>query len=308
MLKLANLKFYPLAKRRSKVKVSQFAHPLLKGSKFNVFLKSLPSILKANDLKTLADNIVKARHNGHCVIFMLGAHVIKCGLIPLINDLIEKDVVTAIALNGAGIIHDFEIAYCGKTSEYVEENIVQGLFGMAEETNRLLNEAISQGFKEGIGLGEAVARFMVKEKFPYNSYSLLAQCQRKKIPVTVHVAIGTDIIHQWPYCNGAAIGETSLRDFHKFVDIVAGLENGVIVNFGSAVLLPEVFLKALNMARNLGHKIRKFTSANFDQIMHYRVEQNLLLRPTIQGGRSFNFVGHHEIMIPLLYASIIEML
>jgi hypothetical protein len=209
-------------------------------------------------------------------------------------------------LNGAGIIHDTEIAMIGRTSEDVGEAILDGSFGMAKETATFINEAINAGFKRGIGIGESLGEKIAKKKLPHRNLSILAAGYELDIPVTVHVAIGTDIIHQHPSCNGEALGEGSLLDFRNFIYSVSTLKDGVVMNFGSAVVLPEVFLKAVTVARNLGHKLDNFTAANFDMIAHYRPYQNILSRPTSRGGRGYNIIGHHEIMIPLLYRSIVE--
>jgi hypothetical protein len=257
-------------------------------------------------MKALVDAIVTAYKKKRMVILMMGAHVIKCGLSPLVVDLMKKGIVKAVALNGAGIIHDTEIAMIGRTSEDVGEGIVDGTFGMAKETANFINEAINAGFAKGLGIGESVGGRICAAKLPHRDLSILACGNAIKVPVTAHVAIGTDIIHQHPSANGEAIGEGSLLDFKNFIYSVARLEGGVAINFGSAVILPEVFLKALTVARNLGYKAKVFTTANFDMISQYRPHQNILSRPTSTGGKGYNLIGHHEIMMPLLYRSIIE--
>ena len=301
---LSKIKTIPLNIRRCKVSLKDFAKTGEKRQSFKIFYESLPDILASKNLKT--SGVVRAHKTKKQVIFMMGAHVIKCGLSPLVIDLMRKGVVKAVALNGAGIIHDTEIAMIGRTSEDVGEGIVDGTFGMAKETASLINEAINSGVKDGFGIGEAVGRRIVRDKLPNRSLSILATGCEMKIPVTVHVALGTDIIHQHPSSNGEAIGEGSLLDFRNFIYSVSRLEGGVAINFGSAVILPEVFLKAVTVARNLGYKIRNFTTANFDMISQYRPYQNILSRPTSSGGKGYSIIGHHEIMIPLLYRAIIE--
>ncbi len=301
------VKRYKLKGRGSKVKEKDFASTGRKGISFNKFYKGLPNILAASQLKDLSDKIVKAHKAKRAVIFMLGAHVIKCGLSPLIIDLMKRGVVKAVALNGAGIIHDTELAFIGKTSEDVGEGLRDGSFGMAEETADFINGAINNGVLNGVGIGKAVGARIVKEKLPLAKLSILAAGIKYGVPVTVHVAIGTDIIHQHPSCNGAAVGEASLIDFRNLVYSIIKLnKGGVAVNFGSAVILPEVFLKALNIARNLGHKVRGFTTANFDMYVQYRPDCNVVKRPTLGSGSGYNITGHHEIMIPLLYQALIE--
>jgi len=215
-------------------------------------------------------------------------------------------VITAVAMNGACIVHDFELAYAGATSEDVDAAILDGSFGMARETGTILNEAISRGVGEGLGLGEAVGRFLEQSGFANKEISLLANCSRLKIPATVHVAMGTDIIHMHPGADGASIGEGSLRDFRKLVAVAGELEGGVYINLGSAVVLPEVFLKVVTLARNLGHLVGNLTTVNMDFFQHYRPGVNVLKRPTLGGGKAFALTGHHEIMLPLLSAAVIE--
>ena len=303
---LSKIKTVPLDTRKCKVSIKDFGCLTRKGSSFKAFYDSLPNILAANNFKAVVDSIVTAYRKKKTVIFMMGAHVIKCGLSPLIVDLMKKGVVKAVALNGAGIIHDTEVAMIGRTSEDVGEGIMDGSFGMAEETALFINGAINYGFRNGLGIGEALGGRINKTNFKHKDMSILATGYKYDVSVTAHVAIGTDIIHQHPSANGMAIGEGSLLDFKTFVYKVSKLEGGVAVNIGSAVILPEVFLKAVTIARNLGHRINKFTTANFDMKEQYRPHQNVLSRPTSMGGKSYNIIGHHEIMIPLLYRSIIE--
>jgi len=303
---LTKIKTIPLNARKCKVSIQNFAKPGKKGASFKEFYNSLPDVLASQNLRFLVDKIVNAYNGDKMVILMMGAHVIKCGLSPLVIDLMKRGVIKAVALNGAGIIHDTEIAMIGRTSEDVGEGILDGSFGMAKETASFINGAINKGFQKGIGIGEALGGEIVKTKKPHRDLSILANGYELGVPVTVHVAIGTDIIHQHPSANGEAIGEGSLLDFRNFIYSVGSLDNGVAVNFGSAVILPEVFLKALTVARNLGYKANIFTTANFDMISQYRPYQNILSRPTSSGGKGYNIIGHHEIMFPLLYRSIIE--
>jgi hypothetical protein len=303
---LSRIKTIPLDTRKCKVAVKDFASLPKKGSSFRSFYDSLPNILAARNFKCVVDAIVAAKKKKRMVVFMMGAHVIKCGLSPIVIDLMKRGIVKHVALNGAGIIHDTEVAMIGRTSEDVGEGIVDGSFGMAQETASFINGAVNYGFRNGIGIGEAVGSRIMKSKYSCKDKSILAMGHRLGIPVTVHVAIGTDIIHQHPSANGMAIGEGSLLDFKTFIYSVSKLENGVAVNIGSAVILPEVFLKAVTVARNLGYKAHKFTTANFDMISQYRPCQNVIQRPTSTGGKGYNITGHHELMIPLLYRSIIE--
>lgn len=306
-LNLSKLKTYSLKERPSKVTDSDFAKAPKKGSTFSSFIRSLPKILASRDIVELADSIVSARQRSRPVIFMMGAHIIKCGLGPVIIDLIKRNIITAVAMNGAGIIHDFEIAYGFKTSEDVASAIKDGSFGMSKETADFLNTTIAKNYKEGIG--RSVGAMIAKKNLPNKKHSILYACFKKNIPATVHVAMGTDIIHIHPSCDGAAVGEASLIDFRKFAKVVAGLkEGGVALNAGSAVILPEVFLKALSIARNLGYKVSNITTCDFDMIRHYRPTQNVLIRPTSLGGRHYAITGHHEIMLPLLAQMIVERL
>lgn len=305
-ISIKGIKTYSLQTRKSKVSVSDFAKPFNKGGVFEDFLNSLPNILAAQYLKQIASTVVAAHKNNKVVAVGIGAHVIKVGLSPVIIDLMERGVVNAVAINGACIVHDFEIAYAGMTSEDVDAEIGKGAFGMAEETGKLLNSAIKNGVKKGWGIGKSVGEFINKSKYPYKELSILAAGSRLGIPVTVHVAIGTDIIHIHPQMDGKATGEGSQRDFRLFAGVVANLENGVYLNIGSAVLLPEVFLKALTLVRNLGYKVKNFTTVNMDFIQHYRSLTNVVRRPTKEGGRGYTLTGHHEIMVPLLAGMIKE--
>lgn len=305
-LSLEGVKTYPLASRKSLVKVEDFARPVLPRSSFQKFLNSLPGILAAKDFREVVARIGRAHARGRPVILGMGAHPIKVGLSPLIIHLMEKGILQGVAMNGAGIIHDFEVAFAGMTSEDVASEIGEGSFGMAEETGRILNTAINQGAEKGWGLGRSVGETLRKSKFRHRRLSITAAGARLGIPVTVHVAVGTDVIHMHPHCRGAALGEGSHRDFRLFAALVSRLEGGVYLNLGSAVILPEVFLKALSLARNQGYRVSNFTSVNMDFISHYRPLTNVVRRPTQAGGKGFHLTGHHEIMFPLLTAAILE--
>jgi len=297
---------YPLAKRPSKVAVGVLPPPLEAGLSFAEFLERIPKILAGEDLRTAATAITKARKSGRAVALGMGAHPIKVGLSPLIIDLMERGILTAIALNGAGIIHDFEMAASGKTSEDVGPGLDRGKFGMAHETGAILNRTIRQGARKGLGIGEAVGSHIAKGRYPHRDRSILAAGARLGIPVTVHVAIGTDIIHMHPSADGAAIGDSSMRDFHRLTEVVAGLTRGVYINLGSAVILPEVFVKALNLARNLGHRVKPLTTIDLDFIRHYRPGVNVVNRPTAGGGTGLQITGHHELLFPLLMGAVLE--
>ncbi len=297
---------YSVHDRHSKVTVEDFARPVRPGMRVRDLLTGLPAQLAGKDLPELVRRIAAAIRNRRPVLLGMGAHVIKVGLNPVLIDLMERGIISAIALNGAGIIHDTEIAMAGRTSEEVADVLGQGAFGAARETGEILNDAIRRGANQGIGMGEAVGNALLEHGFPHNDQSLLARARELNIPVTVHVAIGTDIIHIHPGADGAAIGRTSHHDFRLFCRLVSGLEDGVYLNVGSAVLLPEVFLKALTVVRNLGHQVRHLTTANFDFIRHYRPATNVVHRPTLEGGRGYNFTGHHELMIPLLAAAVVD--
>jgi len=307
MINTCKIKTYSVKSRLSKVKAEDFARAPAKAKSFSGFLDSLPNILKAKDLRAVASDIVSARKKGKAVIFMCGAHVIKCGLNPVLIELIRKKVITCICLNGAGIIHDFELAFQGKTSEDVAENLKTGRFGMGRETADFLNCAVKEGVKKGFGLGYSVAIATAGAKLAHKELSLIYNAYKHKVPVCVFVGIGSDIIHQHRSFDAASTGEGSLRDFHILVENIRSLnKGGVVANFGSAVLLPEVFLKALNLCRNLGNKVKDFTTANFDMVYHYRPQQNVVSRPVMSGGKGYYIIGHHEIMLPLLAQAVIE--
>jgi len=305
-IELNGVRSYPLSERKSIVCRDDFARPWRAGGSVKEWLTSLPRILAAKDLLEIAAGIVGAIGRDRPVILAMGAHAIKVGLNPVIIDLMRRGAISALALNGAGIIHDSELAMVGSTSEDVAAELGSGRFGMAEETGAYLNRAIREGAAHDLGLGRAVGAMLERERFPHCDQSLLAQACRLDIPVTVHVALGTDIIHFHPSVDGAAIGKTSHRDFRVFARAVSMLEGGVYINLGSAVILPEVFLKALSLVRNLGHRVQHFTTVNMDFIRHYRPVTNVVNRPTLDGGKGYNLVGHHEIMFPLLAAAVIE--
>ncbi len=298
------LKTYPLRARRSKIGVGNFAGIARSGDPVRRFVRNLPDVLAARDFKDLVARMTNARKKRKTLLWAAGAHVIKVGLNPVLIDLMKRGWVSGLALNGAGIVHDFELAYCGKTSEDVEAQIRSGRFGMAEETGRLLNAAINKGAEQGLGLGDAVGMMIAGSDFKFKRLSVLGAACKLGIPVTVHVAVGTDIIHFHPGASGAAIGATSLRDFFVFSALVRKLEGGVFLNLGSAVVLPEVFLKAVSLVRNKGTKLNGFTTAVFDFNRHYRPFENIVRRPLGKKGRGFYFVGHLEIMIPLLAAAL----
>ncbi len=300
------VKTYSLKKRKSKVSLKEFCGLFPKGGGFREFISTLPHLLAGNTLREVISAILDAHRAGRTVALGMGAHVIKTGLSPMIIDLMHRGIVNAVAMNGAGIVHDFELAFAGTTSEDVDGALSTGRFGMAEETGTMINEAIKRGARRGLGIGESVGRMIEKGDFPYRDMSILAAGTRYNVPVTVHVAIGTDILHIHPAVDGALTGRATLKDFRLFTGVVSTLEGGVFLNIGSAVIIPEVFLKALTLVRNLGHRVKRFTTVNMDFIQHYRPITNVVRRPTMEGGRGYTLTGHHEIMLPLIYAGIIE--
>ena len=309
MIDMSKVKTHSLKTRTSKVNRDDFARAPKEKRSFFEFYQSLPSILKGQDLHNIVEAIIKAVKKGKPVIFMCGTHVIKCGLNPVVIELIRRGIISCLSLNGAGIIHDFEIAYQGKTSEDVDASLGKGRFGMNKQTALFLNQVIAEGVERGLGIGQAVGQALVKHHLPFKKLSIVCQAIKSRIPVTVHIAIGTDIIHQHPNFNAGLTGEGSGHDFQTLVKVVSRLgQGGVLLNFGSAVILPEVFLKALNLARNLGVNVKNFTTANFDMIYHYRPTENIVRRPVLLGGRGYYVVGHHEIMLPLLAQAIIDKL
>ena len=300
-----DLRTYSLESRKSKVKVKDFARVLRGEESLSRFIDSLPDVLAAKDFKQFLHLMGRAREKKKAIIFALGAHVIKVGLNPILVDLMKRGWVTSLAFNGAGIIHDFEIAYSGQTSEDVSVQLKEGQFGMAQEPGAMLNQAIISGAEEDLGLGEAVGRMLATSDFPYKDLSLLANSYELAIPTTIHVAIGTDTIHFHPQSKGEALGKTSLRDFFLFCSLLEKINGGgIFVNIGSAVVLPEVFLKAVTFIRNKGISLTGFTTAVFDFIHHYRPYQNVVKRPVAEKGTGFYFIGHHELMLPLLAAAL----
>ncbi len=308
---LARVKTISIASRISKVSLEEFASPFdAEKDSFRAFLRGLPDVLVARDLKKVVADIVKARLKDRPVIFMMGAHVVKVGLGPVVIDLLRRNMVTHVAMNSAAAIHDVECALWGRTSEDVAANIRNGKFGMARETGEFINGTLSRAFrrkKQSPGYGEALGEKLVKVHAPHAAMSILASCTHLGVPATVHAAIGTDIIQQQPTMDGAATGELSMRDFRSLCATCKNLVgSGVVLNVGSAVILPEVFLKALTVARNLGAKAEGFTTAVFDMATQYRPTVNVRLRPTLGGGHGYGIIGHHEIMIPLLAAMIVS--
>jgi hypothetical protein len=295
-----------LKARRSKVVLDDFSKVYTKGNTFKDFYDTLPNILAGRDFRQIVRSLADAFRNNKMAVLAMGAHPIKLGLGPVIISLIERGVFKAVAMNGACIIHDVEIAMVGHTSEEVAEELNSGTFGMAGETAVFINGAIKEGIPQGLGLGECVGARIRKANLPHAALSILAAGSRVHIPITVHVAIGTDVIHMHPSTDGAALGEASYRDFKIFSSIISKLEGGVYLNLGSAVILPEVFLKALSLARNLGHRVDHFTTVNMDFLQHYRPTVNVVNRPTRKGGKGYSVIGHHEIMFPLLAAAVME--
>jgi hypothetical protein len=314
-LDFANLKTVSLAERGGKVKVADFAAAYQPGSGVAGLLDSLPHLLAADSFRAVVDALALARRQKRAILWGLGGHVVKCGLAPVLLDLMRRGYATGFALNGSTAIHDFEISLAGHTSEDVEAVLPDGRFGAAEETGREMNQAIVDGVRDGIGMGEALGRALdrlgnaqhgLHNRAPESS--LLLNAYLARVPVTVHVAIGTDTPHTHPAADGAAIGAATHRDFRLFCGLVADLhQGGIYLNVGSAVLLPEVFLKAISAVRNLGHPLAEFTTANFDFLQHYRPRVNVVERPhAASGGKGYAITGHHELMIPLLAAALIE--
>jgi hypothetical protein len=306
-LSLEGITTYPLADRRSKVGVSDFARPHVPGGSFASFLESLPGVLAVQTLRALAADVRRARSLQRPILWGLGAHVLKVGLSPVVLDLMERGYVTGLAFNGAGIVHDFELAVAGQTSEEVDEGLGSGAFGMAAETGEEVNRAIVDGDRDGLGLGAALGRYLEQRRPPHLGQSLLAAAYRRGLPATVHVAVGTDIVHMHPACDPGALGRASHLDFRILAAHVAQLGGGgVYLNVGSAVMLPEVFLKAVTLARNLGHDLSDFATANLDFIQSYRPSTNVVRRPTSGVGRGYSLTGHHELLVPLLAAALVD--
>jgi hypothetical protein len=314
-LELDKVRTYPLRSRPSKVSVKDFAKVTRPDVSVAAWVESLPRILAGNDFRGVVAALERARRKHKPIIWGLGGHVIKCGLSPVLIDLMRRGYITAVAMNGAALIHDFEIALVGATSEDVPAVLGRGRFGMAEETGRFINEAIAEGDKDELGIGEAVGRFLGKYRGArFRRFSLLAAAYRRRVPVTVHVAIGTDIIHNHPAIDPRALGSATHRDFRLLAALVRTMDGGgVYLNVGSAVVLPEVFLKCFSLAANLGHAPRGITTVNLDFIQHYRPLQNVVRRPTAMAGKAggkashgYALTGHHELMIPLLAAALAE--
>jgi hypothetical protein len=306
---LTRLRTVSLHERGGKVRASDFARPYSPGAGISTWLDSLPRILAADSFRAVVGALHRARERRKAILWGLGGHVIKCGLAPLLTDLMGRGYVTGLAMNGAASIHDFEIALAGHTSEDVEAVLPDGSFGSAEETGREMNLAINEGSCDGLGIGEALGRNLERLAKPeFADASLLLTAYRANVPVTVHVALGTDTPHTHPLADGSTIGGGSLRDFRLFCSLVSGLhDGGVYLNVGSAVLLPEVFLKAVSAVRNIGMPLAQFTTVNFDFFQHYRPRVNVLERPHAKaGGAGYAITGHHELMIPLLAAALTE--
>ncbi|MBI4711737.1 MAG: hypothetical protein HY762_00260 [Planctomycetes bacterium] len=302
---LHRLKTYPIKERKNLVRIEQFAKLIKPSKEFAAFFDSLPDILGGRDLNRLIDAIVRAHQNKHLVGVGLGAHIIKCGLSTVIIDLMEQGVIKAVALNGAGAIHDYEISLIGATSEDVGETIKNGRFGMAEETAFAFARACREATQKKEGLGRAFGNMIIKDKNKHADYSIMATAAKLNIPCTLHIAIGTDTVHMHPCISGDELGKAALADFHIFTDVICKLNKGVWLNIGSAVILPEVFLKAVAIARNLGHKLQEFTTANLDMIQHYRPRQNVTGRPVSDG---INITAQHEIILPLLRLGVLSKL
>lgn len=305
---LENITTYSLDSRDNKVNVKEhFAAVPAAECSFREFYNGLPNLLGAEALRAVVAAIINARRNQRPVVLAMGGHVVKCGLQPVLKKLIDSGIITAVAMNGSVVIHDYEVSLVGATSEDVGAVLQSGNFGFSKETGQGINKALSEGQEEGVGFGRAIGTAIIRHNHPYRNSSLLATCVENDIPVTVHVAIGTDIIHQHPQADGAVIGALSMHDFRLLTSVVTDLgDGGVWLNVGSAVLLPEVFLKALSVAQNLGYHVDNFTTANFDMIQHYRPLQNVVKRPTTGQGRGYTITGHHEINIPLLAFAVLD--
>jgi hypothetical protein len=301
---LSGIKTIKFDSRNTKLNDSEFGSPFDPDSGFGDFLESFPGILRAKDLLDLSERIAAAAHGNKAVIWMMGAHPLKVGLAPVINDLVARGFVSHLAVTGAFVIHDLELAFYGRTSEEVAEGLTDGSFGMVEETPRLLFEAARLSGEKKLGFGEGVGGYITERKPKFKRQSVLSGCYEKSVPVSVHIAIGTDTISQHPDFDGSLLGGLSNTDFLIFCESIADLTRGVILNFGSAVILPEVFLKALTVARNLHGGIDRFTAANFDMIQHYRPNMNVVTRPVADSGTGYSITGHHELMLPLLAAAV----
>lgn len=305
-LDFSRLRRTSLHARRSKVSFKGFARPVRKGMSFAAFFDGLPDYLSAKDFRAVVDAMVRAKRRGAPVLLGIGAHFIKVGLSPLLLQGLAEGIFDGVAMNGAGAIHDVELALAGKTSEDVAAGLRDGSFGMARETARFLHAALAAGVPEGLGFGEAVGKALAASRAPHCGRSLLAGAWTREVPVTVHVCVGADITHMHPEADGAAMGEASLRDFRTFCGLVARLQGGVYLNVGSAVVLPEVFLKAVAVARNLGRKLSRITTVNMDFQKLYRPDVNVVSRPTLEGGKGVHLIGPHEILFPLLMAAVAD--
>lgn len=303
-----DLKTISISDRKSLVDISRFAQPFAPGSSFLSFMKSLPDFLAAADLLEFSGKVKNARKTDKPIVFGMGAHTIKVGLNPIIIDLMERGWVSAISVNGAFMIHDFEIALCGKTSEDVSGNLFQGTYGNTEETGLFLNIALKDGLENGFGCGEAVGYYLIQSEFPNKMHSVLYHAYKLNIPITIHPAIGTDFIHYHPRFDGAVMGALAEKDFLLFSSIVSRMgQGGIYINIGSAVILPEVFLKAISFCTAQGIQLGDFYTAVFDFNHHYRPEKNVVKRPVENGGKGYYFLGCHEIMIPLMAATWLSM-
>ena len=307
---LAKVRTVPVTRRPNKVSADEFAKPPGRDRSFHAFIDSLPDILVARDFRRVVDAIATASQRKRGVIVMLGGHVVKTGLAPLLVMLIERGIVSHVAMNGSAAIHDYEIARFGATSEDVAAGLKDGTFGMADETGREMNEAFIAGSKNEQGMGEALGVALQRGTLANPELSVLLNARRLKVPVTVHAAIGAEIIHQHPAASGAAIGDTSHRDFRKLAHSLESIDDGgVVLNLGSAVIMPEVFLKALTIARNLNAgKPQNFVTCDLDMLRHYRPRVNVVQRPTLQSGKGYEITGHHELMVPLLVWAVLDKL
>ena len=302
-ISLNDIRTISLKNRSHKVHVDEFARPPKPGASFGDFVRSLPDILAGRSFREFVGKVADAVRGGRTVAVGIGGHVVKTGMGPVLAELMGRGAISALAVNGAAAIHDVEVAMVGATSEDVARGLEDGSFGMARETAEFLNSTARQASE---GFGRALGERMERERLPFREHSLLWNAHRFGVTATVHVALGTDIVHQHPSCDGAAVGRATYLDFRIFCSVVAGLEGGVYINLGSAVVLPEVFLKALTVVRNLGHPVRHFTTANFDMLQHYRPSANVVERPTRTGGKGYAFTGHHEFMIPLFAYALLE--
>ena len=295
MIDLNRIKPVSIRQRKNKVKLSDLVKP-----------EESRILMDSAELSELAKKVAEAHKNSKHVIFGMGAHVIKVGMSLLVIDLMKKGIIKHLATNGAGSIHDFELAFFGETSEYVERTNEDGTFGLIDETCSMMNVAINSGYKNGYGMGYAIGKYIDESDFPNKKFSILYNAYKLGIPATVHVAIGTDIIHMHPNCSGAALGATTYSDFMTYAESTTKLEGGIVLNVGSAVLLPEVFLKTLTIARNLGYKVEDITAANLDMINHYRPRENVVTRPTSLGGKGYIIIERHEKTIPTLHRMIVD--